>query len=537
MSEEKKSYIRNVLFQNDFFEIVSIEWNDKSVSPSHNHGWSQCLVLVEEGTFENRLDLGMKRETQILEAGQVLSTPVGAKHEMACKSKKGKTLHVYTPKIREQKDIGHFRAPTIEGLKSHLKLSKATDISALRQIISEFKEKSISTQSPYFMNQLFSGVLPQMLMAEEFIAQTKTTLATFEASPVFSAIESEVIDALSAKIGWSVDSRSGVSVPGGSAANFMAAHCARQKLFPEAKSKGLGASVFKIFVSEEAHYSFKKAAAVLGVGIDNVVSVSVDEKGRMIADHLEIHIKQCRAEGSVPLMVAATAGTTVLGAFDEIPLVSAICKRNGVWLHVDGAWGGPALFSNKLSHLVDGIALADSVTFDAHKLFGASLTSSFFLTQHADILMQANDVSGGAYLFHSDDPALDRGKLSWQCGRKADAASFWTIWKSLGTEGLGDFVDHLVGLRDEVLPWIKAQERLQLVADPEFLNICVRVHPQGRKDADWSKTVREKLKEQDLAFVNYSANKDGSFLRLILAHPYLTPSHVRQILEWALEVE
>lgn len=538
MSEEKKTYQRNVLFQNDFFEIVSIEWNDKSVSPPHNHGWSQCLVLIEEGTFENRFDLGMKRETQLLEAGQVLSTPIGAKHEMACKSKRGKTLHVYTPKIRELKDAGRFRAPEIEGLKSFLKLSKPTGIRDLRQILSDFKERSVSTHSPYFMNQLFSGILPQMLMAEEFIAQTKTTLATFEASPILSAMESEVVESLGAKIGWPAGARSGVSVPGGSAANFMAVHCARQKAFPQARSKGIGTRVLKVFVSEEAHYSFKKAAIVLGIGMDNVIPVSVDEKGRMIAEHLEDQIEQCRADGAVPLMVAATAGSTVLGSFDEIPLLSAVCKRHGVWLHVDGAWGGPALFSRKLARLVDGIEFTDSVTFDAHKLFGSSLTSSFFLTQHADILLQANDVSGGDYLFHSDDSALDRGKLSWQCGRKADAASFWTIWKSLGTDGLGEFVDHLVGLRDEILPWIKAQKRLELIADPEYLNICIRVHPHDeQKDPEWSKTVREKLKERDLAFVNYSANKDGSFLRLILAHPYLNFAHVRQILEWALEVE
>lgn len=537
MSDEKKSYQRNVLFQNDFFEIVSIEWNDKSVSPLHNHGWSQCLVLIEEGTFENRLDLGMKRETQILEAGQVLSTPVGAKHEMACKSKRGKTLHVYTPKIRELKDAGHFRTPAIEGLKSLLKLSKATDASALRQILSDFKEQSVNTQSPYFMNQLFSGILPQMLMAEEFIAQTKTTLATFEASPVLSAMESEVVESLGAKIGWSAGSRHGVSVPGGSAANFMAIHCARQRFLPKVKTEGNGGFDFKIFASNAAHYSLKKACAVLGLGTNAVVHIKTDRADRMIVEDLCEAIAITKAKSEIPLLVCATAGTTVYGAFDPIHAVAKVCKEEDVWLHVDGAWGGPALFSKKLGRLVEGLASADSMTFDAHKLFGANLTSSFFLTQHADILLQANDVSGGDYLFHSDDPALDRGKLSWQCGRKADAASFWTIWKSLGTEGLGDFVDHLVGLRDEILPWIKSQERLQLVADPEYLNVCVRVHPRGRKDADWSKTVRERLKEQDLAFVNYSANKDGSFLRLILAHPYLTFAHVRQILEWALEVE
>ncbi len=215
-----------------------------------------------------------------------------------------------------------------------------------------------------------------------------------------------------------------------------------------------------------------------------------------------------------------------------------MAQTHGLWLHVDAAWGGPALFSKKLRRLVHGIELADSVTFDAHKLLGASLTSSFFLTQHENILLEANDVSGGEYLFHADLPGLDRGRLSWQCGRGADAASFWTIWKSLGNDGFGEFVDRLVQIRQDTLEWMQGEKRLLLIADPEFLNICVRVlPPNATPDPNWSKRVREQLKNQNKAMVNFSTNTEGSFLRLILAHPYLTSKHVQQILLWALAVE
>lgn len=538
MSEITKTYERKILFQTDAFEVVSIHWTDKRVPELHNHGWSQCHVLIEEGLFENRLDLGIKQEVRLLEPGQCVSTPVGAKHEMVCKSATGKTLHVYTPKIKESTEVGKFSLAQVSNFKSDIALSEPTDIDALRKLLSFFQNQSISTHSPYFMNQLFSGVLPQMLIAEEFISQTKTTLATFEASSVLSSMEAEVVDALGKQIGWSLGCRSGVSVPGGSAANFMAVHCARQKLIPEIKAKGMQGQIFKVFVSTEAHYSFKKALAVLGIGIENLVQISVDHKGRMLADSLRDGIRKCKEAGEIPLMAAATSGTTVFGSFDELSTLSAICKEYGIWLHVDGAWGGPAIFSKKLRSLVSGIDLADSVTFDAHKLFGASLTSSFFLTKHIEILLQANDVAGGEYLFHSDDPTLDRGQISWQCGRRADAASFWTLWKSTGTEGLGNFVDRLVSVREEVLSWIQIQPRLELVAESDYLNICIRVRaPQGVNDPDWSKKIREKLKANDQAMVNYSSNSDGSFLRLILAHPYLEFRHVRQVLEWALDLE
>ena len=542
VEDDAKPDDRKTLFKTDAFEIVSIEWTDEVLSSLHGHGWSQCFVLIEEGVFENQLDLGAKTEVQILEKGQVLATPVGSKHGLRCQTAKGKTLHVYVPKINESSHSDRFRASTVGTLKKDIALADPTRIDALKKLVVSLQEQSISTHSPYFMNQLFSGVMPQMLMAEEFIAQTRTTLATFEASPVLSTIETEVINGLCQKIGWKQDQHSGLSVPGGSAANFMAIHCARQQRFPEIKKTGMRGNRVKVFVSSEAHYSFKKACVVLGLGSDAVVLVPTDHAGRMKPKDLERLIKENKASGDTPLLVCATAGTTVLGAFDQIEDIAVICKAQGIWLHVDGAWGGPALFSKKLRPLLEGIELADSMTFDAHKLFGAGLTSSFFLTKHSEILLSANDVSGGDYLFHSGDQALDRGRLSWQCGRRADAASFWAIWKSLGTDGLGEFVDRLVQIREETQEWIKNQDRLELVAEPEYLNICVRVLPptqvpnSGWSNSGWSKYVREQLKDQDQAMVNFSTNEDGSFLRLILAHPYLKFDHVRQILIWALAV-
>jgi glutamate/tyrosine decarboxylase-like PLP-dependent enzyme len=528
------SYKRTTLYQSEFFEVVSIEWTDRSFSPLHTHGWSECSVLIEEGVFEDSMELGFKKEIRILEVGQGFNTPVGAHHEFRCLSPKGKTLHVYTPKISDRSLADHFNSDFSEFLKKDLSLTEPTRLDSLQKILSAVRDQSISTRSPYFMNQLFSGTSPQMLLAEELIAQTKTTLATFEASPILSTIEAEVIEALGEKIGWPSGSRDGVSVPGGSAANFMALHCARQKKFPEFKKTGMSGQKFKVFVSEDAHYSFQKAVVALGFGSDSLVSVPVDQAGRMKVSELT---RLLRKSDAVPLLVCATAGTTVRGAFDPIEELAAFCEQKDIWLHVDAAWGGPALFSKKMGSSMLGIDLADSVTFDAHKLFGASLTSSFILTRHSGLLLEANDVSGGDYLFHSDSKVFDRGKASWQCGRKADALSFWTIWKSAGTEGLGQFVDDLISVRNETLDWISKESRLELVSMPEYLNVCVRVKsPAGESAKDWSQKVREELKTKNLAMVNYSTDGNGTFLRLILAHPHLEFKHVRQILEWALEV-
>lgn len=327
-------------------------------------------------------------------------------------------------------------------------------------------------------------------------------------------------------------------MPGGSSANFMAIHCARHFHDPESKAHGNRDARYRIFVSREAHYSFRKACAVLGLGTDAVIPVDVDARGRLSVQALARAIDESTARGETPLLACATAGTTVLGAFDPIDEIVDVCVDRKVWTHVDGAWGGPALFSEHARSLMAGVDRADSVAIDAHKLLGAPLTSSFFLTRHREVLQAANDVSGGDYLFHSDSVVQDRGRLSWQCGRGSSALGLWALWKNLGTSGIGNFVDELIELRHDVVSWIRTQPRLNLIHEPEWLNVCVRVvPPEGESDkANWSRRVRENLRDEDIAFVNFSSDDGGSFLRLILAHPRLSLVSVQGILEAAQAV-
>jgi glutamate/tyrosine decarboxylase-like PLP-dependent enzyme len=532
-------YRRTVLFQTEHFEVVSCDWSKNALSESHSHGWSQCYALVESGCFENTTDFGLKSETNLFEPGQVMVTPVSARHSIRCVSNAGKTLHVYVPRVSPAHSP-RFSSPQKEILAQWSVQSAGQSWSDLVRLLGQVQEQCVSTDSVFFMNQLFSGVLPETFLAEEILNRTKTTLATQEASAAFAQIEREVIAGLAKQIGWDPEQSGGASVPGGSAANFTALHCARHRRFPTAKLQGTGGAKLKVFASEDAHYSIRKAAMVLGLGTQSVVKIRTDAMGRMDIDDLRAQIRASLHSGEIPLMVCATAGTTVYGAFDPLTEIAKECREFGIWLHVDGAWGGAALFSEKVRHLVHGIENADSVSMDAHKLFGASLTSSFLVTRDPEILLQANDVSGGEYLFHGAQDVVDRGKLSWQCGRSADAFSFWTLWRSVGTQGLGAFVDRLIALQKEITDWVREQPRLELVKDPTFLNLCVRVKPpiNRREGSNWSRHVRQKLIDTNKAMVNFSEDKEGgSFLRLVLAHPRIDRASVESILQAALEVE
>lgn len=110
-----------------------------------------------------------------------------------------------------------------------------------------------------------------------------------------------------------------------------------------------------MFTSEDAHYSAVKLAAFMGIGSENVYKIRTCGRGKMVSSHLEEEIIRAQNEGAKPFLVSATAGTTVLGAFDPLDQIADLCEKYDLWLHVDAAWGGGALMSQKYRHLLKGI--------------------------------------------------------------------------------------------------------------------------------------------------------------------------------------
>ncbi|XP_056654120.1 cysteine sulfinic acid decarboxylase isoform X2 [Monodelphis domestica] len=213
---------------------------------------------------------------------------------------------------------------------------------------------SVKTCHPRFFNQLFSGLDPCALAGRIITESLNTSQYTYEIAPVFVLMEEEVLKKLRALVGWS--SGDGVFCPGGSISNMYALNLARYQRYPDCKQRGLRAlPPLAIFTTQESHYSIQKGAAFLGLGTDSIRLVKADQRGRMIPEDLEKQINQAEAEGAVPLLVSATSGTTVLGAFDPLEAIADVCQQHGLWLHVDAAWGGSVLLSQTHRHLLEGI--------------------------------------------------------------------------------------------------------------------------------------------------------------------------------------
>ena len=397
---------------------------------------------------------------------------------------------------------------------------------------------SVDNSHPMVMNQLFSGFDVHSFLGQVLNSLRNTTMATFEVAPVATMIEHLLIKKLGDLIGF--DSPGGIMVTGGSQANYQALLCARQSRFPEMKERGVQGRQLTAFVSEQSHYSFEKAFLMLGLGTKYLIKVASGPDKKMDPNALEKAIQESQARGETPFFVASTAGTTVFGAFDPIKDVQVIADRYDLWHHVDGAWGAPVLFSKKYKHLMDGVSQADSVTWDAHKLMGIHLISSFIILKDSQILRQTNDISGAEYIFHEEgDASFNFGPSSVQCGRRADALGLWLAWLAKGDEGYAQMVENLMLLREQFVEQLRAEPRIQMIDEPGFLNVCYQVKSTNPEvsNSDLTLAIREQLIQSQTAMVNYSKLKEtGNFFRMILANPQLKLTDLTSILDETLRL-
>ena len=202
----------------------------------------------------------------------------------------------------------------------------------------------------------------------------------YQVSPVLTLIEKHVSNRLAMLFGFSGPHARGMTQPGGSASNSSSIIIARNTLFPETKRAGIAGRRFVLFSSVHGHYSLEKAAQCHGFGSDAVRGVPVDDEGRMDVAALRRLVVEAKEAGETPFYVNATAGTTVLGSYDPFQEIADVCEEHGLWFHVDGSWGGSAIFNAEIAATrLHGVERADSLTVNPHKMLGVPVTCSFLL--------------------------------------------------------------------------------------------------------------------------------------------------------------
>lgn len=236
--------------------------------------------------------------------------------------------------------------------------------------------------------------------------------------------------------------------------------------------------------------------------------IETNERGEMHVEALEKAIQADIEKGYTPVLINATAGTTVLGAFDPIDEISKIRKKYNVWLHVDGAYCGSVLFSKKYKHLIKGVEHVDSFSINAHKMLGTPLSCSMILVKNKKYLYDSfsNEAS---YLYQMDDDELNPGKISLQCGKRNDALKFWTLWKQIGTKGLEAMVDKQFALADTARAYIQNNNDYTLYSFENSVGVCFNYKNIPAKD------ICTMLYEKGALMVGYGSFNHVEFIRLV----------------------
>ncbi|XP_058874745.1 glutamate decarboxylase 1-like isoform X4 [Acipenser ruthenus] len=407
----------------------------------------------------------------------------------------------------------------------------------------------VKTGHPRFFNQLSTGLDVIGLAGEWLTATANTNIFTFEISPVFIMMEEILLKKMYEKIGWPSEEGDGIFSPGGSISNLYSVLVARYYRFPEAKTKGMACVPrLVLFTSEHSHYSIKKAAAVLGIGTENVILVKCNERGKMIPSELELKIMETEMkQGFVPFYVNATAGTTVYGAIDPLSEIADICEKYKLWMHVDAAWGGGLLMSRKHSVKLSGIERASSVTWNPHKLMGAPLQCSAILVREKGLLQLCNQLCAD-YLFQPDkhyDVSYDTGDKAIQCGRHVDVFKFWLMWKAKGAEGFEVQVNKCLDNAEYLYNKLKQRVDFKLVFDgkPEHSNVCfwyippsLRELPNGQERSkrlhEVAPRIKAKMMEEGTTMIGYQPQGENvNFFRCVFSNPATSKADVDFLIE------
>jgi sulfinoalanine decarboxylase/sulfinoalanine decarboxylase/aspartate 1-decarboxylase len=375
------------------------------------------------------------------------------------------------------------------------------------------------TATRAFFNQLFGGRQEKAILGDLLSVILNNSMATYKAAGPQIAVEKAVLREVCDIIGWD-EKAGGTFAPGGSMTNFMGMLMARDAFNAKIRFDGVQQRM-TVYTSIESHYSTPKNAAFSGIGRDNVRMIATDGHGRMDSAALRQAIQDDVAKGFHPILINATAATTVLGAYDNLSDAADIAEEFGIWLHVDGAYGGSALFSNRYRHLIKGVERVDSFTINAHKMLGTPLSCSLIMVKDKQHLHDSfsNDAS---YLYQTDHDEFNPGKTSLQCGRKNDALKLWVLWKSVGTKGLAAIVDKQFALADAGRAYVRDHPDYTDYSVDDTVAVCFNY-----KDIP-ATTLCTALYEHSELLVGYGSFRKDRFVRLVTINATNEPEDIVQ---------
>lgn len=372
-------------------------------------------------------------------------------------------------------------------------------------------------------------------------------LAAMVASPArytmtaFNRLEALSLEWLGELCGLSAQMK-GIYSSGGSVANLVALGAARQWALEQAgidpAAEGLGTQRLALYASTEAHHTVQRAAGILGLGRHSVRHITTDRHQRLDPAALEAALASDRGAGILAVCVVATAGTTNTGAVDPLRAAGELAREYGAWFHVDGAYGLPGSLDERVTHLYDGLELADSAIVDPHKWLGAPVGIAATFVRDRSILHRAFTQEPAPYLEGAfADPAdvqvsLDSIGVPYadfgvELSAPARGVVVWSILRELGREGVRARIRFDNDLARQLAARARASDRLELLAEPILSICCLRYRNDAVADLDALNAALLRRLIRETSYLPSSTVVNGCFaLRPCFINARTEPVHV-----------
>ncbi|UNI18550.1 hypothetical protein JDV02_004813 [Purpureocillium takamizusanense] len=424
-------------------------------------------------------------------------------------------------KVAQTSDYEHLRRLSTPGPPSDI--NQVIDDAFA---IAEFRARM---SHPRAMAFIPSAVSPYAWLGDVLASAFNTFAGSRLQGSGSGIVEKTMIDWLAGKVGLP-GTAGGVFVSGGSMGNLLAMALARDHRLPRGQQ-----ATGVVYVSEQTHHSVSKGLRIIGFHTSQIRHIPSDDNFRLDPIKLSEAIRADRDAGLLPFVVVASCGTTNTGAIDPLTEIAAVCGREGMWLHVDGAYGASASLSTTHSHLTAGLRHADSISWDAHKWLFQTYNCGILLVRDRKTLLKSF-ASQGDYL--RDALGDDDVPNFWDCGleltRGDRATRLWFTLRVIGEKRFGDMIDHGFFLAEAAEEELGKLSNWEIVSPASMAILAFRFVPRDKTDAQWNElnvAISKRLVAENIAGILTTKLRGVVVLRMCAFNPSLGVDEIRGVVQ------
>ncbi len=400
-------------------------------------------------------------------------------------------------------------------------------------------ERSNRLQDPRYMGHQVAVPFPDGALVGMVTDMLNNGGAIYEMGPTNSAMEEVLMSRIGRMMGLP-DGCGGVMCHGGTLANLVALLAARGwKAGPDADpwtqgDDGLGA----VLVSDQAHYCVDRAVRIMGWGAEGVGLVATDARHKMTGEGLTEALRDMEARGRRVVSVVGSACTTSSGAYDDLNLLADFAEEHGLWFHVDGAHGAPAVFSERYAHLVAGLGRAHSVAMDFHKVMGVpALCTGLWYGRHDHSFLPFTQAAEYLWSDAEEPEWWNFGKRTFECTKRMLSTRVAAVLEEYGAEIWGHLIDRLFDLGRELADQVERRPDFESAMPPEANIVCFRHVPESMNSTSseelnaFTAALRKKHLEEGPQYVVMTRFGGETWLRCTLMNPLTEAEDLEAMLD------